>query len=171
MKQLMIIMVVILIALMSTEHTRGEIIAWWRLDEGQGKEAGDETDSKAHLKLIGDVKWTNGIKGKALEFNGQKESYAISQNAEINFPESFTIEGWFKAFDLTGGFILDTVADVDNGEATNVIIWIGVGIAKDWQKAPVLTGRFWTQNGGWESFLSTKEIQTDRWYYFAYLFL
>ena len=145
-----------------------EIVAFWPMNEGEGKTVRDESGNKADLKLVGLTKWADGIRGSGLEFNGQPKNYAISKNAKINFPGSFTIEGWFKPHQING-FIINTAADIENGESTNVIIWVGLGLTKDWKPAPVLTGRLWTQ-GGWESFLSSKAIHPNQWYHFAYVF-
>ena len=50
-----------------------------------------------------------------------------------------------------------------------MIIWVGLGLTKDWKPAPVLTERLWTQ-GGWEPFLSSKAIHPNQWYHFVYVF-
>ena len=47
---------------------------------------------------------------------------------------------------------------------------MGLRLTKDWNLAPVLTGRLWTQGGGWESFLSSKAIHPNQWYHFACVF-
>ena len=91
------------------------------MHEGEGKTVRDESDNKADLKLVGLTKWADGIRGSGLEFNGQPKSYAVSRDANINFPGSFTIKGWFKPHHING-FIIDTAADIENGESTNVII-------------------------------------------------
>ena len=90
------------------------------MNEGEGKTVRDESDNKADLKLVGLTKWAEDIRESGLEFNAQTKNYAISKNANINFPGSFTIEGWFKPHQING-FIINTAADIENGESTHVI--------------------------------------------------
>lgn len=142
---------------------KSETIAWWHLDEGQGKTSKDETDNKQDLKLVGNVKWAKGRNVFGLEFDGSNGSYAISKEAQIDFPGSYTIAFWFYARDMSNRHVINTVADVGKGQLANVHIYIRFTDG-------VLKAHLWSDAGIWENPVSTDKAKTNRWHHFAYVF-
>lgn len=71
------------------------VVAYWSFKEGKGfllKES-----SPRHLNdTIHNALWTKGVKGTALDFNGE-DSYVDCANSDaLNLPDSLTVEMWIK---------------------------------------------------------------------------
>lgn len=73
------------------------LVAYWSFDEGKGEKVSDLSGNGNDGVIEGEAGWVEGIKGKALMFNGEdvcvdcgdKESLDITGNA-------ITIEAWVK---------------------------------------------------------------------------
>jgi len=78
----------------------------WHFDEGSGKETKDATAGLVG-KLEGDIKWAEGISGKALEFSGKvgKPQYVeVEHVEEVDIDEQLTMAAWVYPVSLpTGG--------------------------------------------------------------------
>jgi len=85
------------------EHTVG----LWLFDEGSGTEIMDLTDNNNDGEFQGELAWTNGKFGSALEFDGNG-SVIVPNSESLNVPEQITIEAWVTVSDAGVG--LDTVA-------------------------------------------------------------
>lgn len=74
------------------EHT----LAYWKFDEGSGKTAGDSSEN-GNTGEIENAKWTDGISGTALFFDG-KSSRVVVPDSDSLHPETgdITIEAWIK---------------------------------------------------------------------------
>ena len=68
----------------------GDLLAWWRLDEGSGTVITDSVSGLAGT-LIGSPQWTPGLIGKALTFNGTSDGVEVY---DADLPDSFTISFW-----------------------------------------------------------------------------
>jgi hypothetical protein len=84
----------------------GEQMYIWHFDEGSGKETEDATAGLVGT-LEGDIKWAEGISGKALEFSGTvaKPQYVEVEHCdEVNIDEQLTMAAWVYPDSLpTGG--------------------------------------------------------------------
>jgi len=72
-------------------------IAYWNFDEGSGNIAYDSSGNEFHGHIYSPV-WTDGICGKAMQFNGINSYVNIpDSDALSNFGE-MTLEAWIKPF-------------------------------------------------------------------------
>ena len=78
----------------------------WHFDEGSGKETKDATAGLVGT-LEGDIKWSEGISGKAVEFSGKvgKAQYVeVAHCDELDIDEQITMAAWVYPDSLpTGG--------------------------------------------------------------------
>ncbi|MBT0812302.1 T9SS type A sorting domain-containing protein [Litoribacter ruber] len=78
------------------EPIGGDLVANWKMDEGSGTIVDDASENKNHASTSGGPTWIDGVKGKALRFNGSNQ-YAIAPNhASLNLTQSLTIAAWIK---------------------------------------------------------------------------
>lgn len=79
-------------------NTIAGLIAHWPLDEGAGTEATDKSANHLKATLKGG-EWVDGIKGKALRFNGVDQYLDLGTSPVLNFAEAapFSITGWTAA--------------------------------------------------------------------------
>ena len=71
-------------------------VALWHFNEGSGDTVYDETDND-NDGIINGAKWTDGISGKALEFDGEDDYVSFSESNSLDLGnKSFSIECWFK---------------------------------------------------------------------------
>ncbi len=73
------------------------LLAYWSFDEGRGDVKEEKTGRTTRL---GDCNWVSGVRGKAIEMNGQPNSHFVysSNVLSFNFADqaAFTYAGWFK---------------------------------------------------------------------------
>ena len=77
----------------SVSITDPNLIAWWKLDEGSGVMALDESGYGNHGTLIRNPQWVTGHDGDALEFNGAG-TYVDCGNAESLNVNVFSVSFW-----------------------------------------------------------------------------
>lgn len=74
----------------------GKKVYIWRFDEGSGKETKDSTDGIVG-KIVGNVKWADGISGKCLEFSGKKgdaQYVEVAHCDQVDIDEQITMSAW-----------------------------------------------------------------------------
>jgi hypothetical protein len=71
------------------------LLAYWPLDEGAGDQAADRSDRGHKSTLVGGW-WINGVRGKALLFDGRRDYLDLGNDAALSFPADgpFTIALW-----------------------------------------------------------------------------
>jgi len=67
-------------------------VGYWKFEEGQGEIAGDSSGNDHNGTVYGG-NWTNGISGKALEFDGRDDYVEVSDSSQLN-PSLITVEAW-----------------------------------------------------------------------------
>jgi hypothetical protein len=84
----------------------GEKMYVWHFDEGSGTETKDATAGLVGT-LVGDIKWVEGVSGKALEFSGEvgaAQYVEVEHSDELNIDEQITMAAWIYPDPLpTGG--------------------------------------------------------------------
>ncbi len=75
-----------------TSTLQGDLVGWWRLDEGSGTTVLDSSGSGNDGTFQGEPKWVGGKVGGALEMDGG-DSVSVPGVADIN-PESITLMTW-----------------------------------------------------------------------------
>jgi hypothetical protein len=71
------------------------LLAYWKFNEGRGARAVDSSGRNPDSAIAG-AWWINGIEGKALMFDGQRDCFDFSTAGNLNFRAnaSFTIAFW-----------------------------------------------------------------------------
>jgi len=68
----------------------------WLLDEGSGTTVCDTSGNNNHGTIYGGVEWIDGIRGKALNFDGVNDYVDIPHSSSLNLNE-LTVVAWFKS--------------------------------------------------------------------------
>ena len=78
------------------------LIAYWPLDENEGGTT-NEKIGKGLTSLRG-AKWVEGVKGSALQFDGEKQHLDLGRDGRLNFAAGapFTIAGWIATAEDEG---------------------------------------------------------------------
>ncbi|MFC1717302.1 LamG domain-containing protein [Candidatus Poribacteria bacterium] len=69
------------------------LVAVWAFDEGAGNTAGDSSGN-GHNGVISGAKWTDGVFGKALRFNGDGDQVLVLHDDVLNIQGEVTVEAW-----------------------------------------------------------------------------
>ena len=139
--------------------------AQYKFDTGHGQNAWDESFNN-NTGLLGgtsapegtDPLWTNGMSGKALDFDGIDDLVNCGNHNSLDLTGPTTISMWFNAEAIGGGGSYPRLlAKADATQVTAQGYQVGV---KD------TTNDIWVSAGGstWTPFSG---ISTDEWYYFA----
>lgn len=100
-------------------------LAHWSFDEGSGTTALDSSAMGQKGSLF-QTKWVDGVRGKALEFDGANSFVDLGTNDALNFAEnaSFTFMAWFKTM-APEGQILTTSLGADANDMLHIRIRTG----------------------------------------------
>jgi hypothetical protein len=71
------------------------LVSYWNFDEGSGTVAGDSTSTNDGT--IYDATWTDGVCGKALSFDGDRDYVIIGDYEPGTITGAITITAWVKA--------------------------------------------------------------------------
>ena len=94
----LIISLAFLTALLSeTMAAEPDLVGYWPLDEGSGKEAKDASGNGNHGEFVGDPQWVDGKYGKAVEFNGTSDYIEVLDADPISMDTDVTCAAWFRA--------------------------------------------------------------------------
>ena len=71
------------------------LVAYWPLDEGKGRGVADVSSNKLRSTLVGGW-WIDGVRGKAILFDGRRDYLDLGDAPVLNFPSDgpFTLAGW-----------------------------------------------------------------------------
>jgi len=151
-KLIFLVSFVLVPGLVLTRGAKGELVGWWRLDEGSGTIAYDSSTYGRDGSFQGNPQWVAGKIGGALEFDGD-DHVVVPDAADIN-PESITMATWVYFNDVSGrqDFVSrnDDYAFSLGGNPMNGKIWAIITTAGDWLDV-----------GG------ETPIELERWYHVA----
>jgi hypothetical protein len=109
------------------------LVAWWKLDEGSGQIAYDETAYWNDGVLYGGVSWTDGRIGGALDFNGT-DAYVDCGNSEsLNITGTITVALWVNTDTVASGahrsYLIkgDTSYALKQNSAGNIEFFVYIG--------------------------------------------
>jgi len=76
----------------------GSMVAYWSFDEGSGDVLKDLSGTGNDGQINGKPKWVDGVKGKAIEFDGKDDFILVPNNDSYNFTKdaSFSIALWIN---------------------------------------------------------------------------
>src|SRR5262249_44822940 len=83
------------------------LLAYWSFDEGQGNVAADGSGN-GHLATLHAAGWTEGKRGKALEFDGTSAYCDLGNAPGLSFKqgEDVTVALWVKTDDAWGSILI-----------------------------------------------------------------
>ncbi|HIE09498.1 MAG TPA: LamG domain-containing protein, partial [Armatimonadetes bacterium] len=73
-----------------------DLIGWWGFDEGKGEVAHDRSGPPPFDGKVEGARWVEGIKGKALWFDGKDDCVYIPNNWRTDHLFEFTISAWVR---------------------------------------------------------------------------
>ena len=103
-----------------SSRTGPSLVAQWHMDEGTGINVGDSSGNGNHgtLQNMVNSAWVDGVKGKALEFDGETEHVAIADSTSLQLGnDDFTIEAWIKT--TAGGDAKRIYINYDDADSYN----------------------------------------------------
>jgi hypothetical protein len=102
-------------------------VAYWKLNETSGIIASDSSGNGNDGTLVGNATWTAGkICGGALDLDGNGD-YVKTANTTtgLNFaPGSFSVSGWIKPRQVTGGYRTILEYDRDGNDKNRFGLWL-----------------------------------------------
>jgi hypothetical protein len=151
-----------------------DAVALWRLDAGQGVNAGDGYGSH-HGTLTGNPQWVSGISGSALAFDGVGDGVVIPHDAAFNpgLADGFSVTAW----------VWLPASQVQTGRTTNLIVGKdqegGAGFPFPWVlrvfNQTAAAGAIGHLQGARSDgtltaqVVSTSRIDDDRWHHAAFI--
>ena len=76
---------------------RGQVVGFWKFDEGDGNVAHDSTRNKNRGVIINGADWiTDGRFGYALSFDGEGQYVRIPSAPILNLAHEITLDHWFR---------------------------------------------------------------------------
>ncbi len=82
----------------------GGIVGQWKLDEGQGTTVADSSGNGNNGTLFGNVNWTNGVTGSALDFVDGASGVHISDNSALEPASAVTVSAWIAHASSPGAY-------------------------------------------------------------------
>lgn len=133
-KKLFLLALIFLFSTSSLIASRADLVAFWPLDEGVGKETKDQSNNENTGTFQGDLKWTDGKFGKALLFepgNYVEFPATDSLHADI-FKAPFTFAAWIKP-KLEGDQWQHTIRSVNDKDETQNTLFVNTDGRLSWR--------------------------------------
>jgi len=74
----------------------GRLVGWWKLDETAGTSTADAGSHEHVGVLVGNLSWTEGAVGSALEFDGEGDYVDLGTAADFDITNQITVCAWIK---------------------------------------------------------------------------
>lgn len=105
---------VLIFAIFLIPFAHSEIVANWTFNEGLGSTVYDSSPYGNNCSII-NATWVDGVKGKALSFDGENSYITCGNDSSIDFNNetNFTIMGWFNIKANEGYFLLKSNSEGD----------------------------------------------------------
>lgn len=163
MKQFYLIILLILIcSTFAVADLLDGLVLYLPLDEGEGKEAMDISESGFTGTLNGNAKWVEGKFGDALEFNASSDFVELADNKAFHIEDEITQAAWVNLSRLPSAHAI-VFGTRQGGGARH----IGFGYGMN----PANGIKVWT-NGAGGGFKDINDndtkLETKKWYYLAY---
>jgi hypothetical protein len=86
--------------------TTGGLVAWWKLDEAEGTEAGDSSGNNLVGKLVGEPQWqpSGGKVDGALLFDGDGDYVDLGDKPAFDLTDDITVMAWVKVNSFDKGW-------------------------------------------------------------------
>ena len=129
------------------------IVGWWPLNEGTSTIAHDISGYGYDGVLNGST-WTNGKKGKALNFNGSDSRVTVTSTA-LNKSGSIAISAWIKLPSTSSNNVITI-----RGNTSQVVPW-----AWFYYMGSTNTLALWNANGNGASVSNVISVEDSRWHH------
>jgi predicted GH43/DUF377 family glycosyl hydrolase len=138
-------------------------VAYWKLDEGSGQYAYDESANKNDGVLGGstssttsDPTWTTGKFGSALNFDGNNDYVRVSHSSSLDITGVVSFEAWIKAKGTANYHcIVDKYRHVATNNDQGYSFYLGAGRLR----LVIYSGATFRDCGG------TSDLRDDKWHY------
>ena len=80
--------------IVQNDETIGNLVGYWKFDEGSGTIAADSSGNGNTGTLINNPTWVDGKSGKALSFNGVNNYVKIPDSNSLDMTSQITVEAW-----------------------------------------------------------------------------
>lgn len=147
--------------------------AHWPFDEGKGTKALDSSSVQLEATLHG-CEWVDGVKGKALHFNGTSDYVSLATAKPLTFADRapFTIAAWVKTTSPTG-YVLSFRRDPDAPHFDLLNVFVEGGKLAVWVRSrgnPLppdqITSKAAVNDGKWHHFAVTRSPEGEVGLYF-----
>ncbi|MBT9148489.1 MAG: hypothetical protein DDT32_02263 [Syntrophomonadaceae bacterium] len=96
---------------------QGNVVGFWKFDEGDGTRAHDSTRNKNHGEIEGDTTWIiDPERGSVLLFDGDEDYVAIDTEPPFNLTHEITLDHWFRTTHSQNGEFMVVNGEPWNGE-------------------------------------------------------
>jgi len=139
------------------------LLAYWSFDEGKGDIAKDYSGRGNNGTVIG-AEWVNGVKGKALKFNGTNNQVEVEMNEKLQFTTAVTIEVWVyptPPHQQSYGGIINNINGFPNSRIL-VTDWVLVAIQPVGLKQSPTHGEYFS--------VKDSTLKNDVWNYLVYVY-
>jgi hypothetical protein len=105
MRKITMSVVVFCASLGVTSPASGELVGWWKLDEGSGTAISDSSDNRLNGTFTGGTpEWIAGKYGNAILFNGANGYVDLGMKSEMDLTEEMTVSVWLRDDGFTVGW-------------------------------------------------------------------
>jgi hypothetical protein len=104
-------------------HKEGNMVAWFKFDEGTGTAAADSSGNNNGGTLVGSPAWVDGFDGKALQFNNTDKTVEIASFSGINAAAEFSVSAWVKVASMGTAATEDGAVFSTKSTTDPTIIW------------------------------------------------
>jgi hypothetical protein len=134
-------------------------IAEWKMDERTGSSVYDTSENNNTGTIVNATYISPGKYGSALDFDGDGDYVSVISNSTLDITTAWTISGWFKSADTSGGQV--GIIHRDDG-----------GTDRDWVVLIQTSGYFYAHHfvGGVQTsqtFSTLGTVDDNAWHFFA----
>jgi hypothetical protein len=143
----------------------GDILGFWRFDEGQGAVAADSGGEPAYDGRIYNAEWAQGRAGHALSFDGKHSSVRVPHTWAMDNLDQFTLSAWVNLRSLpTKGHGFTIVGKGPEEPTQHFWWWIGYD--------HYLALEVGSSRHEWGTSFNTRPLEWElgRWYHVAVTF-
>jgi hypothetical protein len=138
----------------------GYLVAWWKLDDGSGDIAVDSGPRGLDGATIGDTTWAEGVRGGALQFDGDGDYVDFGNNPDFDVAGQITISAWIKvsAFDRKWQAIVtkgDSSWRLQRDGSTSAIEFACTGLLVSGNRYGAIHGTIEVNDGQWHHVAGT----------------
>ncbi|MFC1766832.1 LamG domain-containing protein [Planctomycetota bacterium] len=129
------------------------LIAGWTFDEGKGDTVTDSSGNGFSGIIMGNPSWVPGVRGTALDFDGEGDYVTCSDDPQFQTPQAFSVSVWVNIRAVHGNW----AAIVTKGDNSWRLALSGSSTRADFA--------WGTGAEGWPAAVSNTEMALGEWYH------